>query len=102
MEDSPERKVQSKVSDVGTSDRWNIGHQRDLFVCKIKHNIRKKVTYSYGDYDFLYTHRSDGTFLLIPKEIMRRHGAFLGQEFPLPPVGKGQSRKTKDEDKVSW
>ena len=30
---------------------------------------------------------------------MRRHGAFLGQEFPLPPARKGQSRQTKAEDK---
>ena len=41
----------------------------------------------------------DGAFFLIPKEVMRRHGAFLGQEFSLPPVGKGQSRQTKVEDK---
>ena len=43
--------------------------------------------------------RSDGTFFLIPQEVMRRHGAFLGQEFPLPPVRKGDSRQTKAEDK---
>jgi hypothetical protein len=97
-EDSPERKVQSQVSDVGTSDSWRIGPTRVLWVYENGQSINKEVTYSYGDYDFLYTHRSDGTFFLIPKEVMRRHGAFLGQEFPLPPVGKGKSRQTKAED----
>ena len=31
-------------------------------------------------------------------EVMRWHGAFLGQEFPMPPAGKGRSRQTKAED----
>lgn len=85
--------MQAKESDQRKND-WQLSVSTSVRSEK-KGRKSKSVTTQYGSWDFLYVGLGADQFALIPKEVLRRHGVFLGQESVKKPQAQQMSKEVQ-------